>query len=216
MDYTVHGVAKSRHDWATFTSQALPGKNTGVGNHFLLQGIFLTQGSNPGLLLGRQILYYCATWEALLMVSVYSQLGPTICYPMDCSTPASLSITNSQSFSNSCPSCRWCHSTTSSSVVPLSSRLQSFPASGPFQMSPLFVSRWPKYWGFNFSISLFNEYSGLTSFRMDWLNLLAVQGMLKTFLQHHSSKTSSLQPLSFLYSSTLTSMRDYWKNHSFE
>ena len=108
------------------------------------------------------------------------------------------------------------HLTMSSSVISFSSRLQSFPASGPFQMSQLFVSRWPKYWGFNFSISLFNEYSGLTSFRMDWLNLLAVQGMLKTFLQHHSSKTSILQPLSFLYSSTLTSMRDYWKNHSFE
>ena len=141
MDYTVHGVAKSRHDWATFTSQALPGKNTGVGNHFLLQGIFLTQGSNPGLLLGRQILYYCATWEALLMVSVYSQSGPTICYPMDCSTPASLSITNSRSLlkllsiKSVMPSNHLILS-----VIPLSSRLQSFPASGSFPMSQFFTS----------------------------------------------------------------------------
>ena len=92
--------------------------------------------------------------------------------------------------SNSCPLSRWCHPTISSSVIPFSSCLQSFPASGPFQMSQLFVSRWPKYWGFNFSISLFNEYSGLTSFRMDWLNLLAVQGTPKSLLQHRSSKAS--------------------------
>ena len=56
---------------------------------------------------------------------------------------------------------------------------------------------WPKYWRFSFSISPSNEYSGLISFRMDWLNLLAVQGALKSFLQHHSSKASILQGLAF-------------------
>ena len=57
--------------------------------------------------------------------------------------------------------------------------------------------RWPKYWRFSFSISLSNEYSGLISFRMDWLDLLAVQGTLKSLLQHHSSKASILQHSAF-------------------
>ena len=57
--------------------------------------------------------------------------------------------------------------------------------------------RWPKYWSFSFSISPSNEYSGLISFRMDWLDLLAVQGMLKSLLQHHSSKASILQHSAF-------------------
>ena len=75
--------------------------------------------------------------------------------------------------------------------------------------------RWPKYWSFSFSISPSNEYSGLTSFRMDWLDLLAVQRTLKNLLQHRSSKASSLV-LSFLFSPTLTSIHDYWKNHNFD
>ena len=104
---------------------------------------------------------------------------------------ASPSITNSQSPPNPCPSSRWCHPAMSSSVIPFSSCPQSLPASGSFQMSQLI--RWPKYWSFSFSISLSNEYSGLISFRMDWLDLLAVQGALKSLLQHHSSKTSILQ-----------------------
>ena len=73
--------------------------------------------------------------------------------------------------------------------------------------------RWPKYWRFRFSISPSNEYSGLISFRIDWLDLLAAQGTLKSLLQHHSSKASVL---SFLYSPALTSIYDYWKNHSFD
>ena len=76
--------------------------------------------------------------------------------------------------------------------------------------------RWPKYWSFSFSISPSNEYSGLVSFRMDWLDLLAVQGMLKSLLQCHRSKASILRALSFLYSPTLTSIHDYWKNQSFD
>ena len=95
--------------------------------------------------------------------------------------------------SYSCPLNRWCHPTISSSVVPFSSCLQSFPASGSFQMSQLVLPvRWPNYWSFNFSISPSNEYSGLISFRMVWLDLLAVQGTLKSLLQHHSSKASIL------------------------
>ena len=71
--------------------------------------------------------------------------------------------------------------------------------------------RWSKYWSFSFSIRPSNEYSGLISFSIDWFDLLAVQGTLKSFLQHHSLKTSSL-----LYGPTLTSIHDYWKNRSFD
>ena len=92
-------------------------------------------------------------------------------------------------YSNSCPLSRWCHTTISSSVVPFSSYLQSFPAPGSFQMSQLFA--------FHFSISPSNDYLGLISFRMDWLDLLAVQGTLKSLLQHHSSKASILQRSAF-------------------
>ena len=88
---------------------------------------------------------------------------------------------------SSCPLSWWCHPTISSSVIPFSSCLQSFPASG----SVLRI-RWPKYWSFSFSISPSNDYSGLISFSMDWFDLLAVQGTLKTLLQHHSSKASVL------------------------
>ena len=89
---------------------------------------------------------------------------------------------------NPCPSSRWYHPTISSYVVPFSSCLQSFPASGSSKR----VSSSPKYWSFSFNISPSNEYPGLISFRMDWLDLLALQGTLKSLLQHHSSKASIL------------------------
>ena len=88
--------------------------------------------------------------------------------------------------SNSYPLNWWCHPTISSSVTSFSSCPQSFPASGCFLISWLCI-RWPKYWNFSLSISPSKEYSGLISFRMDWLDLLAVQGTLKSLLQHHSS-----------------------------
>ena len=94
------------------------------------------------------------------------------------------------------PSSQGCHPAISSSVVPFSSCPQSFPASGSFPMSQLCM-RWPKYSSFSFSISPSNEHPGLISFRMDWLDLLAVQGTLKSLLQHHSSKASLLQPSVF-------------------
>ena len=75
--------------------------------------------------------------------------------------------------------------------------------------------RWPKYWSFSFSISPSSEYSGLISFRMDWLGLLAVQGTLKSSPTPQFKSMSSLA-LSFLYGPTLTSIHDYWKNHSFD
>ena len=79
------------------------------------------------------------------------------------------------------------------SVAPFSSCPQSFPAPGSFfSTESALPTKWPKYWSFSFSISPSNEYSGLISFRMDWLDLLAVQGTLKSLLQHHSSKASVL------------------------
>ena len=74
--------------------------------------------------------------------------------------------------------------------------------------------RWPKYWSFSFSISPSKEYSGLISFRIDWLELLAAQGTLKSLLQHHSSKASTLWWSAL--SPSLTSTHDYWKNHSLD
>ena len=88
--------------------------------------------------------------------------------------------------SNSRPSSRWCHPAISSSVVPFSSCPQIPPS-----------MRWPKYWSFSFSIIPSKEHPGLISFRMDWLDLLAVQGALNTLLQHHSSKASILQCSAF-------------------
>ena len=95
-------------------------------------------------------------------------------------------------YSNSCPLSRWCHPTISSLVIPFSSCLQSYPTS---------VFKWGssshQVASFSFSISPSNEYSGLISFRMDQLDLLAVQGTLKSRLRHHSSKASILQHLAF-------------------
>ena len=76
--------------------------------------------------------------------------------------------------------------------------------------------RWPKYWSFSFSISPSDEHPGLISFRMDWLDLLAVQGTLKSLLQHHSSKASILRHSRFFHSPTLTAIHDHWKNHSLD
>ena len=89
-----------------------------------------------------------------------------------------------------------------------------FPSIRVFSNESVLLIRWPKYW--SFSISPSNECSGLISFRMDWLDLLAVQGTLKSLLQHHSSKASLLQRSAFLIVPTLTSIHDYWKNHSFD
>ena len=94
-------------------------------------------------------------------------------------------------YSNSCPLSQWCHPTILSSVIPFSSCLQSFSASGSFQMSQFFAPGGQSIGvSASTSVSPSNEYSGSISFRMDWLDLLAVQGTLKSLLQHHSSKPS--------------------------
>ena len=100
---------------------------------------------------------------------------------------------------------------------PLSSLLflpSIFPSIRVFSNESALRIRWSKYWSFSFNISPSDEHPGLISLRIDWLDLLAIQGTLKSLLQHHSSKASILQ--CFLYSSTLTSIHDYWKNHSLD
>ena len=88
-----------------------------------------------------------------------------------------------------------------------------FPSIKVFSNESAMHIRRPKYWIFSFNISTSNEHLGLISFRMDWLNLLAVQGTLKSLLQHYSSKASILQCLAFL---TVTYIHDHWKNHSLD
>ena len=89
------------------------------------------------------------------------------------------------------------------------------PSIKVFSNESTLCMRWPKYWSFSFNISPSNEHPGLVSLRMDWLDLLAVQGTLKSLLQHHSSKASVLQRSAF-FSPTLTSIHDHWKNHSLD
>ena len=89
----------------------------------------------------------------------------------------------------------------------------TFPSIRIFSNESALHIRWPKYWSFSFIISPSNEHPGLIFFRMDWLDLLAVQGTLKSLLQHHSSKPSILLHSAF-FKVQLTSIHDYWKNHS--
>ena len=98
--------------------------------------------------------------------------------------------------SSSCPSSWWYHPTMSSSVVQENFHVllpSIFPSIRVFSNESVLCIRWPKYWSFSLSITPSNEYSGLISFRMDWLDLLAVQGTLKSLLQYHGSKASILQ-----------------------
>ena len=98
--------------------------------------------------------------------------------------------------SNSCPLSWWFHPTISTSCHPLLLLPSVFPSIRVFSNESALLIRWPKYWNFSFSISPSNEYSGLISFRIDWFDL-AVQGALKSLLQHHSSKASIFQGSAF-------------------
>ena len=100
-------------------------------------------------------------------------------------------------YSNSCPLSLWCHPTISSSVIPFSSWPSILPSIRVFSNESALRIRWPKYWSFSFNISPSNEHPGLISFRMDWIDLLAVQGTLKSLLQHHSWRASILQRSAF-------------------
>ena len=147
--------------------------------------------------------------------SSVAQSCPTLCSPMNCSTPG-LPV------HHQLPEFTQTHVHWVSDAIQPSHPLSSpsyppsiFPSIRVFSKESVLHIKWPKYWSFSFNISPSNEHPGLISFRMDWLDLLAVQGTLKSLLQHHSSSINSLV-LSFLYSPTLTSIHDYWKNHSFD
>ena len=149
--------------------------------------------------------------------------------PLDCSTPGpSLSLTISRSLSKLI-----CIELVPSRHLILCHPLLLLPSILPsirvFSNNWALHIRWPKYWSFSFSISPSNEHLGLISFRMDWFDLLAVQGTLKSLLQHHSSKEDSQESsptpqfksinslaFSLLYGPALMSIHDYWKNHSFD
>ena len=90
-----------------------------------------------------------------------------------------------------------------------------FPSIRVFSNESALHMRWPKYWSFSFNINPSSEHPGLISFRMDWLDLLAVQGTLKSLLQHHSSKVSILRHSAF-FIVQLTSIHDHWENHSLD
>ena len=126
----------------------------------------------------------------------------TLCHSWSAVHQSSLSFTISQSFLK----LMFIESVTPSnrltSVIPFSSHLQSLPASGLFSHESALRIRWPKYWGFSFTISPSNEYSRLISSRIDWFDLLIVQETLKSLLQHHSSKTSILWCSAFLCSNS--------------
>ena len=126
-----------------------------------------------------------------------AQSCPTLCNPMNRSTPRPpCPSPTPRVHPDSRASSQWCHPAISSSVIPFSSCPQSLPASESSNESTLRM-RWPKYWSFSFSIIPSKEIPGLISFRMDWWDLLAVQGTLKSLLQHHGSKASFLQCSAF-------------------
>ena len=143
-----------------------------------------------------------------------AQSCPTLCDPMNRSTPG-LPITNSRSslkltsIELVMPSSHLilCHPLLILPPIPPSVRI--------FSSESILHMKWPKYWSFSFSIIPAKEIPGLISFRMDWLDLHADQGTLKSSPTPHFKSINSLA-LSFLYSPTLTSIHDYWKNHSLE
>ena len=139
----------------------------------------------------------------------------TLCDTMDCSTPgftvlhhlpSLLKLVSSESVMPSIHLILYC---------PLFLLPSIFPSIRVFSDESVLCIGWPKYWSFSFSVSPSNEHSRLTDFRMDWLDLLAVQRTLKSSPTPQFKSINS-SALSLLYGSALTSIHDYWKNHSFD
>ena len=169
-----------------------------MGSHYLLQGIFLPQGLKPGLLHCRQILYHMShqgrplnnlTFISPVSAQLLSRVQLFVT-PWMAARQASLSITNSQSLLKLMSTELVMPSNCLIHCCPLLLLPSIFPSIRIFSNESVLCIRWPKYWSFSFSISPSNEYSRLIFFRIDWLDLLAVQGTLKSLLQHHSSKGS--------------------------
>ena len=135
--------------------------------------------------------------------------------PWTAARQASLSITNSQSL----PKLMSIESVMPSNYLilcrPLLLLPSIFPSIRVFPNDSVLHIRWPKYWSFSFNISPSNEHSGLIYFMMHWLDLLAVQGTLKSLLQHHNSKASILQHSAF-FIVQVSSIHDYWKIHNLD
>ena len=143
-----------------------------------------------------------------------AQSSPSLYNPMDCSKPGFSTLDYLQELAQT--PVHWVNAIQPSHPLPSPSPALNPSSIRVFSNESALHIRWPKYWTFGFSISPSNEYSGLISFRMDWLDLLAVQGILKSLHQHHSSKASILWCPAFLYGPTLTSIHDYWKKHIFD
>ena len=150
-----------------------------------------------------------------LQFSSVAQSCPTLCDPTNCSMPGFpvyhqlLEFTQTHVHRAVIPSSHLILCCPLLLLPPIPPSIRVFSNESTLRM------RWPKYWSFSFSIIPFKEHPGLITFRMDWLDFLAVQGTLKSLLQHHSSKASILR-CSALHSPTLTSIHDYWRNHSLD
>ena len=181
------------------TTGSIPGlgRLPGEGNSYLLQYSGLKNSMDC-------IVHQFSSVQSLSSVQLFE-------IPWTVACQASLSIINSQfmSIESVMPSNHLilCH--------PLLLLPSMFPSIRVFSNESALCTRWPKYWSFSFNISPPKEYSGLISFRMDWLDLFAVQGTRESSpaLQFESISSSGL---SLFYSPTLASIRDYWKNHSFQ
>ena len=151
-------------------------------------------------------------WDASMLWTVLL----TLCDPMDCSTPGFSVFHHLPEFDQT--HVHWVSYAIQPPhpLLPILLLPSVFPSIRVFSSESVLHIRWPKYWSFSFSISPSNEYAGLISFRIDKLDLLEVQGTLKSLLQHHSSKASILWCSAFFISPTLTSIHDHWKNHSFD
>ena len=166
----------------------------------------LLQAQPVALQVGRNQ-FQIALWsfssvQSLSPVQLFATLWTAACARLPCSSPTT------GVYSDSYPSSQWCHPAISSSCISFSSCLQSFPASGSFLLSQFFTSGGQSIGVFSVSIWPSNEYSGLISFRIDWFDLLAVQGTLESSpTPQFKDINSSL--LRFLYSPTLTSVHDY-------
>ena len=170
-----------------------------------------TSAANPG-----ENSDLSAACSPLTHFSLLVQLCPTLCDPWTAAHQASVFITNSwsllklMSIESVMPSNHLilCH--------PLLLPPLIFPSIRVFSNESALRIRWPKFWSFSFNISLSNQYSGLISFRMDWLDLLAVQGHSQESSPTLQFKSINSSALSFLYGPTLTSIHDYWKNHNLD
>ena len=198
--------------WIPWTEK--PGRLQSVGSQRVRHNwhFFHIRYVNPVLLI------YPSSHLSILLTIQFSSVAqscPLFATPWAAARQASLSITNCRSL---------LISMSIESVMPSNHRIlcppllllpSIFPNIRVFSNESALRIRWPKYWSFSFSISPSNEHPGRI-FRMDWLDLLVVQGTLKSLLQHHISKASILQRSAFFTSPTLTSIHDYWKNHSFD